>query len=337
MKAIEVRGSFGIDSLTVTERPEPKLGPGQVIVKVKAASLNYRDLMMVKGQYNPKQPLPLIPLSDGMGEVVDVGAGVSRVKTGDRVAGAFAQKWFAGNNPTRAELRATLGGPLDGMLAEYAVLHEDGVVHVPAHLTDEEAATLPCAAVTAWSALFTDGELKAGETVLAQGTGGVSLFALQFARLAGARVIITSSSDKKLERARQLGASNCINYKASPNWDRQARELTGGIGVDHVIEVGGAGTFARSLNAVRIGGHIAVIGVLSGTAISMDLIPLLMQKLRVFGVLVGPRESFEAMNRAIALHALRPVIDRVFAMAEAKEAFRYMESGAHFGKICIRV
>jgi NADPH:quinone reductase-like Zn-dependent oxidoreductase len=337
MKAVEIRGSFGIDSLTLTERPEPKLGPGLVVVKVKAASLNFRDLMTVKGQYNPKQPLPLIPLSDGVGEVVDVGAGVTRVKTGDRVAGAFAQKWLAGNNPSRAELRSTLGGPLDGMLTQYAVLHEDGVVQVPSHLTDEEAATLPCAAVTAWSALVVDGQIRAGETVLVQGTGGVSLFALQFAKLAGARVIITSSSDAKLKRAQELGASAYINYKTTPNWEKRVRELTGGAGVDHVVEVGGAGTIAKSLTAVRVGGHIAVIGVLSGTTTSLDLIPLLMQKVQVCGVIVGSREAFETMNRAIALHELRPVVDRVFPMAEAKEAFRYMESGAHFGKICVSI
>jgi NADPH:quinone reductase-like Zn-dependent oxidoreductase len=336
MKVVEIKGSFGIDSLTLTERPEPKLGPDQVVIKVKAASLNYRDLMTVKGLYNPKQPLPLIPLSDGVGEVVDTGAGVTRVKTGDRVAGIFAQKWLAGT-PSRAELRSTLGGPLDGMLTEYAVLAEDGVVHVPAHLTDEEAATLPCAGVTAWSALVTDGEIEPGDTVLVQGTGGVSLFALQFAKLAGARVIITSSSDAKLERAQKLGASAGINYTSTPNWEKRVRELTDGNGVDHVVEVGGAGTFVKSLNAVRIGGHIAVIGVLSGTSTSLDLIPILMQKLRVGGIMVGSRETFETMNRAISLHQLRPVVDRVFSMSEAKDAFRYMESGSHFGKICIRM
>src|SRR5262245_1546337 len=258
MNVVEIRGSFGIDSLTLTQRPEPKLGPGEVVIRVKAASWNYRDLLTVKGQYNPKQRLRLIPLSDGVGEVVDVGAGVSRVKTGDRVAGIFAQKWIAGT-PSRVELRSTLGGPLDGMLAEYVVLSEEGVVHVPDHLSDEEAATLPCAGVTAWSALVTDGHVTAGDTVLVQGTGGVALFALQFDKLDGDRVIITSSSDAKLERARQLGASDTINYKTTPNWEKKARELTDGAGVDHVVEVGGAGTLAKSLNATRIGGHIAVI------------------------------------------------------------------------------
>jgi NADPH:quinone reductase-like Zn-dependent oxidoreductase len=336
MRAWEIRGKFGLESLTLTQRPDPQPGPGQVVVRIKAASLNYRDLLTVKGQYNPKQPLPLIPCSDGAGEVVAVGAGVTRVKSGERLAGIFAQKWLGGT-PTRSLLRSTLGGPLDGMLAEYAVLSEDGIVSVPEHLSNEEAATLPCAAVTAWSSLVTDGSLKAGETILVQGTGGVSIFALQFGKLMGARVIITSSSDEKIERALKLGASDGINYQTTPNWDRRVRELTAGEGVDHVVEVGGAGTFAKSLSAARIGGHVCVIGVLSGTTTSLDVIPLLMQKLRVQGVLVGSREEFEAMNRAIALHKLRPVVDRVFAFTEAPEAFRHMERGAHFGKIVIRV
>jgi NADPH:quinone reductase-like Zn-dependent oxidoreductase len=336
MRAWEIRGKFGLESLTLTERPDPQAGPGQVVVRIKAASLNYRDLLTVKGQYNPKQPLPLIPCSDGAGEVVAVGAGVTRVKSGERVAGIFAQKWLGGT-PTRALLRSTLGGPLDGMLAEYSVLSEDGIVSVPEHLSNEEAATLPCAAVTAWSSLVTDGSLKAGETILVQGTGGVSIFALQFGKLMGARVIITSSSDEKIERALKLGACDGINYKTTPNWDRRVRELTAGEGVDHVVEVGGAGTFAKSLSAARIGGHVCVIGVLSGTTTSLDVIPLLMQKLRVQGVLVGSREEFEAMNRAIALHKLRPAVDRVFAFTEAPEAFRHMERGAHFGKIVIRI
>jgi NADPH:quinone reductase-like Zn-dependent oxidoreductase len=336
MKIWEIKGKFGLDSLTLTDRPEPSPGPAQVLVKVRATSLNYRDLLTVKGLYNPKQPLPLIPLSDGVGEVEAVGSGVTRVKVGERVAGIFAQKWLGGT-PNRTLLRATLGGPLDGMLAEHVLLHEDGVVSVPEHLSHEEAATLPCAAVTAWSALVTDGCLKAGDTVLVQGTGGVSIFALQFARLMGARVIVTSSSDEKLQRALQLGASDGINYKTMPNWDRRVRELTAGNGVDHIVEVGGAGTLAKSLNAVRIGGHISVIGVLSGTNTTLDVIPLLMQKVRVHGVLVGARETFEEMNRAIALHKLRPVIDRAFPFAEAREALRYMESGAHFGKIVIRI
>ncbi len=336
MRAFEIRKAFGLDSLTLTERPDPVLGPGHVLVRIKAASLNFRDLLTIRGVYNPKLPLPLVPLSDGAGEVVRVGEGVTRVKAGDRVAGIFAQKWLAGP-PTKAKLLSTLGGPLDGMLAEQVVLHEDGLVHVPAHLTDEEAATLPCAAVTAWSAIMEQGGLKAGDTLLVLGTGGVSLFALQFACLAGARVVVTSSSDGKLERARALGAAETINYQATPDWEKKARELTGGVGMDHVLEVGGGGTFARSVRAVRVAGRISLIGVLAGSTTDVNLNPILMQNIRVQGVIVGSRDTFEAMNRAIVLHRLRPVVDRVFPFAEARAAVEHMTAQGHFGKIVIRM
>jgi NADPH:quinone reductase-like Zn-dependent oxidoreductase len=299
-------------------------------------SLNYRDLLVVKGLYNPKLPLPLVPLSDGVGQVVEVGPGVTRVKPGDRVAGIFMQTWIAGE-PTEAKSKSALGGGGTGVLAEQVVFHEDGLVHVPEHLTDEEAATLPCAAVTAWHALVTEGRVQAGDSVLIQGTGGVSLFALQFARLSGARVIATSSSDAKLERVRQLGASDGINYKTTPDWDKKVRELTGNAGVDHVVEVGGAGTLGRSLKAVRMGGRISLIGVLTGGGGEVNPVPALMKNVCLQGIYVGSREMFEAMNRAIALHKLRPVVDRVFPFAEAAQALRYMESGAHFGKIALRV
>jgi len=335
MKVFEVRDKFGIDSLTLADRPEPKPGVGQVLVKMRAWSLNYRDLMMVKGQYNPKLRFPFVPLSDGVGEVVAVGQGVSRVKAGERVAGAFMQRWLAGDL-TEAKAKSALGGGAEGMLAEYVVLHEDGVVHMPEHLSDEEAATLPCAALTAWHALVVEGSVKAGDAVLIQGTGGVSLFALQFAKLLGARVIATSSSDEKLKRVQQLGASDGINYKTTPEWGNRARELTGGIGVDHVIEVGGAGTLGESLRAVRTGGQISLIGVLTGGGGTVNPMPILMKSVRVQGIFVGSREMFEAMNRAIALHKLRPVIDRVFAFEQIREALRHLESGTHFGKICLR-
>lgn len=335
MKVIEIQNTFGIDSLTLTEEPEPSPGAGQVLIKLRAASLNYRDLMMVKGQYNPKLPLPFIPLSDGVGEVVAIGEGVTRVKTGDHVAGIFFQKWLAGGL-TAKEAKSALGGDLPGLLAEYAVLHEDGVVHVPEHLTNEEAAALPCAAVTAWNALIASGGLKAGDTVLVQGTGGVSIFALQFAQLIGARVIATSSSDEKLERVRQLGASDTINYKQTPEWGKAVLELTDGNGVDYVVEVGGAGTLNQSLRAVRVGGQISLIGVLSGVGGDISTVSILMKNVRVQGIYVGSREMFEAMNRAIALHKLHPIVDRVFPFESAPEALRYMESGSHFGKVCIR-
>jgi NADPH:quinone reductase-like Zn-dependent oxidoreductase len=334
MKVLEIRDGFGLDHLLPGERPEPQPAPCQVLLRMKAASLNYRDLMMVNGSYNPKQPLPLIPCSDGVGEVVAAGAEVRGLEVGDRVATLFHQKWLGGA-PAYDKLRSTLGGPLDGALSEYAVFPEEGVIKVPEHLTDVEAATLPCAALTAWSALATLGDVGAGDTVLVQGTGGVSLFALQLGRALGARVIVTSSSDSKLETARKLGSWRQINYREDPEWGKTARQLTGGAGVDHIVEVGGAGTLAQSLRAIKIGGHISVIGVLSGHATELNILPILMQQVRIQGILVGSREGFEAMNRAIDHHRIRPVIDRVFPFDEAREALAYFAGQRHVGKVCI--
>jgi NADPH:quinone reductase-like Zn-dependent oxidoreductase len=335
MRAIELQGGFGIDSLHVVERPEPKPGPGQVLLRMRAWSLNYRDLMIVKGQYNPKLRLPMTPLSDGVGVVWAAGDGVTRVKVGDRVAGCFMQNWLAGALTDDRARPSLGGGGADGLLAEAVVLPQDGVVTLPEHLGDEEAATLPCAALTAWNALVVEGQVKAGDTVLAQGTGGVSLFALQFARLHGAKVIATSSSDAKLERARGLGAAAGVNYKTTPEWGDKVRELAGGAGVDHVVEVGGAGTLGQSLKAVRTGGRISLIGVLAGGG-QVNPMPVLMKSVRVQGIFVGSREMFEAMNRAAALHQLRPVVDRVFGWTEVRDALRHMEGGAHFGKVCLK-
>jgi NADPH:quinone reductase-like Zn-dependent oxidoreductase len=335
MRAVEIRGGFGLDHLALAERPVPRPGNRQALVRVRAASLNYRDLLMAEGRYNPKQKLPLIPCSDGAGEVVAVGEGTSRVRVGDRVCGLFAQGWLAGE-PTRDLVRTTLGGPLDGMLAEQVALSEEGLVKTPEHLSDVEAATLPCAAVTAWSSLV-EGGLKAGESVLLLGTGGVSLFALQLAVLQGARAIITSSSDDKLERARRLGAAAGINYRQVPDWGARVKELTGGEGVDYVLEVGGAGTLQQSLVAVRPGGRIYLIGVLGGNTTEVSIPAIQMRRIRVEGVLVGSRASFEAMNRAVSLHRLQPVIDRTFPLAEARAAFEHMAAGRHFGKICIEI
>jgi NADPH:quinone reductase-like Zn-dependent oxidoreductase len=259
---------------------------------------------------------------------------VTRVQPGDRVAGCFMQRWVCGQL-SEARAKSALGGGQEGMAAEYVVLHEDGLVKTPAHLTDEEAATLPCAALTAWNALVTSGEVKSGDIVLILGTGGVSLFALQFARIHGARVIAMSSSHDKLARVLKLGASDGINYKDIPDWEERVRELTGGVGVDHVVEVGGAGTLARSLKAVRMGGVISLIGVLAGAG-QVNPLPILMKNVRVQGIFVGSREMFEAMNRAITLHLLKPVVDRTFPLAELPAALRHMESAAHFGKICMR-
>jgi NADPH:quinone reductase-like Zn-dependent oxidoreductase len=336
MKAFEIRDSFGLDHLTLVDRPEPILAPGHVLVRLHAVSLNFRDLLMVQGLYNPKQPLPLVPLSDGAGEVVRVGVGVTRVEVGDRVMPIFAQRWLAGE-PTKAKLLSALGGPLDGTLAEEKAFHEDGLVPVPTHLSWEEGATLSCAGVTAWSALVTQGRITAGDTVVVLGTGGVSLFALQIARLQGARVIVTSSSDAKLERARALGASETINYKTHPDWEKKVRDLTGGTGADHVVEVGGGSTFARSVRAVRVGGQISLIGVLAGATTDVNLAPILMQNIRVQGVIVGSRETFEHLLRAVTQHQLRPVVDRVFPFAEARAAFDHMAGQGHFGKIVVRM
>jgi len=334
MRVYEIQDSFGLDNLKLTDRPDPVPAPGQVALKVSAASLNYRDLLMVRGHYNPRQPLPLIPCSDGAGVVTAVGDNVSKVAVGDRVASCFFQTWVDGP-PTADKLAGTLGGPLDGMLAEQVVLSEDGVVRVPEHLTDLEAATLPCAALTAWSALVEQGQVAVGDTVLVQGTGGVSIFALQIARALGARVIVTSSSDAKLERAREMGAWKTVNYTEDPAWGRTARRLTDGSGVDHVVEVGGAGTLEQSLKAVRVGGQISVIGVLSGVSSELNVIPILMQNIRLQGILVGSRAGFQRMNEVVERHEIRPVIDRTFGFDEAPDAFRHMASGRHFGKICI--
>jgi NADPH:quinone reductase-like Zn-dependent oxidoreductase len=332
MKAWEVP-QFGIDALKLVDRADPKPGPLQALVRVKAWSLNYRDLMVVKGLYNPKLRFPFTPLSDGAGEVIAVGEGVTRVKPGDRVAGCFMPGWIEGE-ATDSKAKTSLGGGQQGMLAEMVALAEDALVKVPPHLSDAEAATLPCAALTAWNALVASRGCSAGETVLIQGTGGVSLFALQFARLHGCRVIATSSSNDKLARAIKLGASDGINYKETPEWEDKVRDLTGGVGVDQVIEVGGAGTLGKSLKAVRMGGVISLIGVLSGAG-QVNPIPILMKSVRVQGIYVGSRAMFEAMNRAIALHQLRPVVDKVFDFAEVPAALRHMESAAHFGKICV--
>jgi NADPH:quinone reductase-like Zn-dependent oxidoreductase len=336
VRAVEIRGGFGLDHLTLVERPDPRPGPGQALVRLRAASLNFRDLLTVQGTYNPKQKLPLVPGSDGAGEVVETGEGVTRVRPGDRVCTLFAQRWIAGR-PTRERLRSTLGGPLDGVLAELAVFDQEGLVRTPEHLPDEEAATLPCAAVTAWNALVTEGGITAGDTVLVQGTGGVSLFALQLAKLLGARVIVTSSRDEKLARVREMGADETINYREVPDWGARAKELTGGEGVDLVVEVGGAGTLQQSLQATRFGGTISLIGNLAGTRVELLLTHVFMQKIRLQGILVGDRESFEAMNRAISLHRLRPVVDRVFPLEASRAALEHMAAGEHFGKIVIRI
>jgi NADPH:quinone reductase-like Zn-dependent oxidoreductase len=334
MKVFELSKSTGIEALTMVERPAPKPGYGEVLVRMRAMSLNYRDLVIARGALG-KREKPLIPVSDGAGEVTEIGAGVTRVRTGDRVAPIFTQSWLGGE--VGRDMPTALGGDIDGVLAEYVVLDQHGLVHFPDHLSFEEAAALPCAAVTSWNALVTMGQLKAGDTILVMGTGGVSIFALQFARMMGAEVIATSSSDVKLARLRELGAAAVINYRTTPEWGKRALELTTGRGVDHVVEVGGAGTLVNSFHAVRSGGRISLIGLLTGFGGEFNPLMVLFKSVCFQGIRVGSRDMFEAMNRAIATCQLRPVIDRTFPFAEAPEAYRYLESGAHFGKVCIRV
>jgi NADPH:quinone reductase-like Zn-dependent oxidoreductase len=328
--------SFGVDSLEFVERPTPTPGAGEVLVQVRAISFNFRDLLVVKGVYNPKLKLPRIPVSDGAGEVVAVGEGVTEWKKGDRVAAIFMQNWIDGP-PTAEKSRGALGGDIDGMLAEYVVLKETGLVALPEHLSFQEAATLPCAAVTAWNALSV-GDLKPGGTVLIQGTGGVAIFALQLARLRGARVLGISSSQEKLERAYSLGLDAGLNYKDSPEWDRWAMDQTGGRGVDLVVEVGGLATLPRSLSAARIGGAIAQVGVLTGAAdpTAFPVTTMLHKQIRMQGMYVGSRRDFEDLNKAIALAVLRPVGEN-FHWSQAREALARMEEGSHFGKLVLTV
>jgi NADPH:quinone reductase-like Zn-dependent oxidoreductase len=302
-------------------------------VRMRAASLNYRDLLTVQGKSGRGGGLPLIPFSDGAGEVVRVGDGVTRVTVGDRVCPMFFQTWIDGG-PTAEKCSKPLGGPLPGVLQEEILLDADGVSPFPAHLSFTEAATLPCAALTAWRALVVEGKLQAGQTVLVQGTGGVSTFALQFAKMLGARVIVTSSSGEKLEKARALGADHLINYRQTPDWGRVAFEMTGGEGVDHVVEVGGKATVNESLEAARVGGDILIIGVLSGFSQEIAMRSIYGKNLRLIGLSVGSREHFEAMTAAIARHEMRPVIDSVLPVERVPDGLRRMQSGGHYGKIC---
>ncbi len=336
-KALRIDGGFGFDKVRVETMAVAEPGAGEVLVRFRAASLNYRDLIVVKGQYNPRTFMPKTLGSDAAGEIVAVGEGVTRFKAGDRVMGLFFQRWMDGPVPADA-MRYALGESLDGAFTTYRVLPEDGVIATPDYLTDEEAATLPCAALTAWHALVEAGALQAGETVLTLGTGGVSLFALQFARALGARVIATSSSEEKLERVRALGAEQTVNYKATPEWGKEVLKLTDKRGVDHVVEVGGAGTLAQSFTAVRSGGRVDVIGVLAaGDGGSPDMRSVLMKALKVEGILVGSRAMFERMLCVMVEHRIKPVVDRVFALEQGVEALKYMEAGSHFGKIVLRL
>jgi NADPH:quinone reductase-like Zn-dependent oxidoreductase len=335
VRAYEVTNTSGLDGLVLNaDRPTPEPGPGQIAVRMRAASLNARDHGVTRGIYGYTK-FPVIPLSDGAGEVTAVGPGVTQFKPGDRVASTFFQTWSGGRMPADVS-RNSLGGMLDGVLAEQVVLPQHGAIHVPDHLSFAEAATLPCAALTAWHALIEAGGLKAGETVAVLGTGGVSCFAVQFAKMHQAKVFLTSSSDVKLARAQALGADHTINYRATPDWDQEILKQTGGAGVDHVLEVGGPNTLEKSMAAVRPGGSIYVIGAVAGAG---QINPRIINRkaITLKGIHVGPRDMFANMNRAIAATGLRPAIDQTFPFADAKRAYEYQASGAHFGKIVISV
>jgi NADPH:quinone reductase-like Zn-dependent oxidoreductase len=332
MRAWEVQDQWGIDHLKLVEKDAPSPGPEQIVVGMGAASLNYRDLLTVQGKGAAAEP-PLIPFSDGAGEVTQVGEDVSRVAVGDRVCPMFFQSWIDGG-PTAEKRSRPLGGPLPGVLQERMLLDAEGVAHIPDHLSLTEAATLPCAALTAWRALVVEGNLQPDETVLLQGTGGVATFALQFIRMLGARAIVISSSDEKLEQARARGADHLVNYRTHPDWERAALEITNGVGVDHILELGGKETINRSLKAARVGGNVLIIGVLSGFSQEIAMRSIYGKNLRLIGLSVGSRTHFEDMTRAIGEHRMHPVIDTVLPFEAVPDGLRRMQAGEHVGKIC---
>lgn len=336
MKAWQITGTEGLASLKLVTLPQPSPGPGEVLVRIRATCLNYRDYMNVMGIKGVTGPVPRIPCSDGTGEVVEVGPDVTKWQPGDRIAAPFMPTWLDGGY-TQAHAAKALGGAVDGLLREFAVLPAASLLRIPDYLSFEEASTLPCAAVTAWDALITRGGLQAGETVLILGSGGVSVFALQIAKLKGARLLATTSSDEKGRRLIALGADAVHNYKTDPAWDEWAIKQTGGLGVDRVIEIGGADTLNRSLKATRFGGHIALIGVLTGTSGEIQTVQILRKGIRLDGIYVGSRAMFADLLDAFSAAKVKPVIDSTFAFEQAPDAFRRIESGQHFGKIVITV
>ena len=332
MRVVEA-SEFKISSLRLAERETPTPKHGEIMVKISSASLNYRDLAILDQSYMPNLKLPYVPCSDCAGEVVEVGQGVKRFASGDRVVPLYTQGWYDGRPTLAQRTTQTLGAPLSGVLQEYIVIPEDEAVHSPKSLSDQEASTLPIAALTAWNTLQ-QGGIKAGDTVLLQGTGGVSIFALQFAKIFGAKVIITSSSDEKLKRAQALGADFCINYEQNPEWEKVVREMTDGRGVDIVVETTGA-TLSQSLAAVKFAGFIGVIGFVGGHEVKISVKTLIGPLVRVQGIATGSRSQLEELIRAIDCHQVKPVIDSIFPLEKAQEAFNHLKSGAHFGKIVI--
>lgn len=335
MKQYRLRSDGEEYRLELRDVPKPTPGALEVVVRVRAVSLNYRDLVIRSGKARGTKQ-GVIPLSDGAGEVTATGSGVTRFSVGARVAACFFRDWIDGPFDLRYH-DAALGGSVDGMLSEYVILPEASLVSLPDFLGFEEAACLPCAGVTAYHALFPRGGLTTGQTVLSLGTGGVSILGLQMAVAHGAKVIITSSSDEKRERAKELGARETVNYRATPDWDKEVWRITEKRGVDQVLEVGGMGTLEKSLNSVAASGHIALIGVLTGFGATPNLFPLTVRNARLSGIYVGSRQHFEELNNFLALHAIHPVIDRVFPFEQAPDAYAYLQSAAHFGKVIISV
>lgn len=337
MRVFQIEGDWGFDNLKLADRPEPTAGTGEVVLQMRMASLNSRDLIVPERGYGRATGnLPLIPISDGVGEVIEIGEGVTRVAVGDRVCPTYFQGWQSGE-PTPARFSTSLGGPIDGVMADKMCLSQEGVVKVPNYLSDEEAATLPCAALTAWSAISTYGHISASDKVLIQGTGGVALFALAFAKLQGAHVTMISSSDEKLEKTTNMGADHTINYREIEDWARASREVTSDRGgYDHIIELGGAKTLPLSLKAIRPGGTLSMIGVLSGLNIEASLGLIVARQVRLQGITVGHRDGIEAMMAAMNQHQVRPVLGESFAFEDLKEAMNHLREGGHFGKTLVR-
>lgn len=336
MKAYQITENYSITSLQLVEKSYPKLLPNQVLVKIKANSLNYRDLMVVKGFSTWKPPVGRIPLSDGVGTVIETGGAVGTVAVNDRVAGLFMSKWMSGRL-TDEKMGSSLGGRVkDGLLQEYAIFDESELIHVPDYLTDEEAATLPCAALTAWHGLMEKGNIKPGTSVLIQGTGSVSLFSIQFALLAGAEVILLSSSEEKLALGKKMGVQYLVNYQQIPAWENAVMQITGGVGADHIVEVVGGNNINKSIDAVAVDGTISVIGLIGGLSGEINTGKIMGRQVRVQGIETGSKEMFSNMNKALEINRIHPVIDTVYSFQDARQAFHHLEKGAT-GKVVIKV